>query len=127
MPRRSYFSGLPPLQRSVVLLGVLVSTSIAYVACGGSDRTFGSNQEPTGTGGDNTDTGGRSNGGSGNTGGRSNGGTSGRGNGGNGGGGGATGASGTEGGVGGATGVGGNGQGGSKDASAEDGPSSNAD
>jgi hypothetical protein len=126
MPRRSFFSGLPPLQRSVVLLGVLVSTSITYVACGGSDRTFGANgQNQEGTGGD-TETGGRTNGGSGNSGGRQggSGGTQSGGRG-NGGGGGATGASGT-----GASpteaGVGGGRQDASKDA-AEDSPSSNAD
>jgi hypothetical protein len=117
---------MPSLQRSVVLLGVLVSTSITYVACGGSDRTFGSGG-PDDTGGTVSTTGGRSNGGSGNTGGRGNGGTGQTGGGtANGGGGGATGASGSGGAVGGVGGNGGVQDSGPRDA-AEDSPSSNAD
>lgn len=120
---RSFLSGLPPLERSVVLLGVLVFTGVAYVACGGSDRSFG-DQGPDNNGGA-TETGGQGGGsGSGNGGGQNNGGT---GQGGKGGGGGKGGASGLGGGSSGGGGVQGGGGGNPKDSSITDGPSSNAD
>jgi len=129
---RTFLSGLPPLQRSVVLLGVLVSTGVTYVACGGGDRSFGDQQPDNnggamGTGGDGTS-------GSGNGGGQSSKGGSGQGGHAGGGGGGAKGgSSGLSGGGGGASGStsGGGTQGGGggnpKDSSISDGPSSNTD
>lgn len=119
MRRSRYLQGPAPEFRGVAFLGIFVLACTCYVACGGSDRSYGSGKPDSSNPANGGGAGGTSMTGSGGSGGRSGGGT---GAGGVLGGGGGTGGLGR----GGAGGVGTAGRGsGARDAS-DDGPVSNA-
>jgi hypothetical protein len=126
MPRRPSFFRLPPLERSVIVIGLMVFSGIGYVACSSADsRNYG--EGVMGAGGD--ESGGSSNGAgtSGKSGGQNNGaGGTGHSGGGAAGASGSSGASSSTGGGVNQSGGGGAKEAGLKDSSLNDGPSSNA-